>query len=109
MERVARNMRPALYFALRLTETSIDTMRVTRLTPSRIYGSVDAISTHCATSQLFGCYDEEADANRERTRICMMLANADDRIDGLRREIRQLRESRERTMVTMLERLNKCK
>ena len=51
---MANNPRPALYYTIKRGYGDFDVMRVTSLKASRIYGSVEGISTHAIPRQLYG-------------------------------------------------------
>ena len=98
--------RPALYWTVQFYNAQLNVMRVTRLTDKRVYGSIDGISTHCPPSAVFGVYDTAEGATAAMRKIHRIWKDATERVHSLNRKIEQLQQSRDRNVVSALERLN---
>lgn len=80
--------RPTLFWTVKKEAygSSFEVMRVTRVAPRQVYGSVAGLPTHCAPGDIHGEFKSEPAATVAANRIKAAYHSFDDRLKSLERE-----------------------
>jgi hypothetical protein len=91
--------RPALYWTVKKEAygTSFEVMRVTRVAPRQIYGSVDGLPTHCRLSDAHGSFATEESAKAAVDKIRAAYHSFDIEIKAAQQKLAALYTLREET------------
>jgi hypothetical protein len=89
--------RPTLYWTVKKEAygASFEVMKVTRVAPRQIYGSVEGMPTHCKASDTHGTFADEKAAHEAVKQIKTAYHSFDDRIASVQRELAALYTMRE--------------
>lgn len=101
--------RALLYWCVNMRDNTPHLMRVTRVTPHRVYGSIDAISTHCHPRDAHGVYHSETIAKKVVAEISEAASVWERRREQKRAELALIELNLDRTIADHLERINEHK